>query len=46
MPTVFDRLLAPVMLILEQIESMRPKHGNETLAWLDWVRTLVYSIPK
>jgi hypothetical protein len=42
MPTVFDRLLAPIMPILEQIESMRPKHGNETLAWLDWVRTLVY----
>jgi hypothetical protein len=42
MPTVFDRLLVPVMPILEQIESMRPKHGNETLAWLDWVRTLVY----
>jgi len=42
MPTVFDRLLAPVMPILEQIEMMRPKHGNETLAWLDWVRTLVY----
>jgi DDE family transposase len=42
MPTVFDRLLAPAMPILEQIESMRPKHGNETLAWLDWVRTLVY----
>jgi len=42
MPTVFDRLLVPVMPILQQIESMRPKHGNETLAWLDWVRTLVY----
>ena len=42
MPTVFDRLLAPVIPILEQIESMRPKHGNETLAWFDWVRTLVY----
>jgi hypothetical protein len=42
MSTVFDRLLAPVMPILEQIETMRPKHGNETLAWLDWVRTLVY----
>jgi hypothetical protein len=42
MPTVFDRLLAPVMPILAQIEQLPPKHGNETLTWLDWVRTLVY----
>lgn len=42
MPTVFDRLLAPALPILEQIETMRPKHGNETLTWLDWVRSLVY----
>jgi hypothetical protein len=46
MPTVFDRLLAPVLPILEQIETMRPKHGNETLAWLDWVRTLIYFFTK
>lgn len=46
MPTVFDRLLMPVLPILEQIETMRPKHGNETLAWLDWVRILVYFFTK
>src|SRR5215831_15534212 len=46
MPSVFDRLLAPVMPILEQIETMRPKHGNETLAWRDWVRTLIYFFTK
>ncbi len=40
--TVFDRLLAPVMPILQRIEHERPKHGNETLAWLELVRTLVY----
>src|SRR5437868_608113 len=42
MLTVFDRLLAPVMPILRQIEDERPKHGNETLSWLDFVRVLVY----
>jgi len=31
MPTVFDRLLAPVPPILAQLEQLRPKHGNETL---------------
>lgn len=42
MPTVFDRLLAPVMPILRRIENERPKHGNETLTWLEFVRALVY----
>lgn len=42
MVTVFDRLFAPVMPILRQIESERPKHGNETLTWLEFVRVLVY----
>src|ERR671924_101511 len=46
MSTVFDRLLAPVLPILQQIETMRPKHGNETLAWLDWVGCLVYFFTK
>lgn len=40
--TVFDRLLAPVLPILCQIDATRPKHGNETLTWLDLVRALVY----
>jgi hypothetical protein len=40
--TVFDRLLSPVMPILRQIEAERPKHGNETLIWLEFVRLLVY----
>jgi DDE family transposase len=42
MITVFDRLLAPVIPILQQIEDERPKHGNETLTWLTFVRILVY----
>lgn len=42
MVTVFDRLLVPVMPILQRIEATRPKHGNETLTWPDFVRALVY----
>lgn len=42
MTTVFDRLLAPVLPILRQIEDERPKHGNETLTWLEFVRVFVY----
>ena len=42
MLTVFDRLLSPAMPILRQIEDERPKHGNETLTWLEFVRALVY----
>jgi hypothetical protein len=44
--TVFDKLLEPVMLILEQIEHTRRKHGNETLTWLTWVRALIYFFTK
>jgi Transposase DDE domain len=44
--TVFDKLLEPVMPILEQIEQARRKHGNETLTWLTWVRALVYFFTK
>jgi hypothetical protein len=40
--TVFDRLLAPVLLIRSRIEATRPKHGNEPLIWLDLVRVLGY----
>ena len=40
--TVFDRLLRPVLPILYQLEQVRPKHGNESLTWLDLVRALVY----
>lgn len=40
--TVFDRLLAPVMPTLRQIEDERPKHGNEALTWLEFIRVLVY----
>jgi hypothetical protein len=39
----FDRLLAPVMPILQLIEHQRRKHGNETFRWLDFVRILVFS---
>src|SRR5207247_269298 len=42
MLTVFDRLLAPAIPILQQIEDIRAKHGNESLTWLDFVRVLVY----
>jgi len=42
MMTVFDRLLDPALPILRQIEDERPKHGNEVLTWLDFVRVLVY----
>jgi hypothetical protein len=44
--TVFDKLLEPVMPILERIEQACPKHGNETLTWLIWVRALVYFFTK
>lgn len=44
--TVFDKLLEPVLPILEQIERTRRKHGNETLTWLTWVRALVYFFTK
>ena len=42
MLTVFDRLLAPAIPILQQIEDTRAKHGNESLTWLNFVRVLVY----
>jgi DDE family transposase len=42
MITVFNRLLDPVMPILRQIENERPRHGNEALTWLDFVRVLIY----
>jgi hypothetical protein len=44
--TVFDKLLEPVLPILEEIERMRHKHGNETLTWLMWVRALIYFFTK
>jgi hypothetical protein len=42
MLTVFDRLLAPVLPIIRKIEDERPKHGNEVLSWLEFIRVLVY----
>lgn len=44
--TTFDQLLAPVLPILQQIESERPKHGNEKLTWLEFVRILVFCFSK
>src|SRR5215216_6857772 len=44
--TVFDKLLEPVLPILEHIEQTRRKHGNETLTWLTWVRALLYFFTK
>jgi hypothetical protein len=44
--TVFDKLLEPVVPILEAIEQTRRKHGNETLTWLTWVRALIYFFTK
>ena len=44
--TVFDKVLEPVLPILEQIEQTRRKHGNETLTWLSWVRALIYFFTK
>ena len=44
--TVFDKLLEPVLPILEQIERTRRKHGNETLSWMTWVRALIYFFTK
>ena len=44
--TVFDKLLEPVLPILEEIEQSRRKHGNETLTWLMWVRALIYFFTK
>ncbi len=40
--TTFEKLLSPVMPILERIESQRRRHGLEKLTWLDFVRILVY----
>ncbi len=40
--TTFERLLQPVMPILERIEQKRHRHGLERLTWLDFVRILVY----
>jgi hypothetical protein len=44
--TVFDKLLEPVLPILQQIESERSKHWRETLRWFDLVRALVYYFTK
>ena len=40
--TTFERLLQPVMPILQRIEHQRHRHGLERLTWLDFVRILVY----
>ena len=44
--TVFARLLAPVMPILQQIEAGRKKHHNESFLWIDFVRVLVFYFTK
>jgi hypothetical protein len=44
--TVFDTLLAPVMPILQQIETGRKKHHNEEFLWVDFVRILVFYFTK
>src|SRR5207244_9355920 len=38
----FDRLMEPVLPILEEIEQERVPHFNETHAWPLFVRVLVY----
>jgi hypothetical protein len=43
--TVFDKLLEPVLPILEEIEQTRRKHGNETLTWLTSKRLSKNSAP-
>lgn len=44
--TVFEKVMEPALPILKKIEAERPKHGNETLAWLDFVRILIYYFTK
>ncbi len=44
--TVFDKLLEPILPILQQIEGERSKHWRETLRWIDLVRALVYYFTK
>jgi hypothetical protein len=44
--TVFDKLLEPILPILQQIEGERPKHWRETLRWIDLVRALIYYFTK
>jgi hypothetical protein len=43
---VFEKLLEPVMPIIERIEAQRPRHGNETFTWLTLVRIMVYCLTK
>jgi hypothetical protein len=40
--TTFDRLIEPVLPILQEIEQGRVPHFNETHAWPLFVRVLVY----
>ncbi len=43
---VFEKLLEPVMPIIERIEAQRSRHGNETFTWLMLVRIIVYCLTK
>ena len=43
---VFEKLLEPVMPIIERIEARRARHGNETFTWLMLVRIMVYCLTK
>lgn len=38
----FERLLAPAMPVLTEIEQKRSRHFNETYTWMVFVRLLVY----
>src|SRR5215210_4444786 len=40
--TTFDRLMEPVLPILQEIEQGRVPHFNETYSWPLFVRVLVY----
>ena len=40
--TTFDRLMEPVLPILQKIEQERVPHFNETYSWPLFVRVLVY----
>lgn len=40
--TTFDRLMEPVLPILQEIEQERVPHFNETYSWSLFVRVLVY----
>lgn len=40
--TVFTAMLERIMGVLQRIEDERPRHGNETLHWMEFVISLIF----